>query len=39
MTFSWCDSYCKGTCDYDEYIAIQHVLNKLEGIMTAFNVA
>ena len=36
MTFSRCDSYRKDTCDYDECIAIQYVLNKLEGRMTAF---
>ena len=36
MTFSRCGSYRKDTCDYDEYIAIQNVLNKLEGRMTAF---
>ena len=39
MTFSGCGSYCKDTCNYDEYIAsynVQYVLNKLEGIMTAF---
>ena len=36
MTFSGCGSYCKGTCDYDGHKAIQYVLNKLEGIMTAF---
>ena len=29
MTFSRFGSYCKDTCDYDEYIAIQCVLNKL----------
>ena len=36
MTFSGCGSYRKDTYDYDEYIAIQYVLNKLEGRMTAF---
>ena len=37
MTFSGCVSYCKDTCDYDEYTAkVCNVLNKLEGIMTAF---
>ena len=37
MTFSGCDSHCKDTYDCDEYIASVHnVLNKLEGIMTAF---
>ena len=36
MTFSRCGSYRKGTCYYDEYKAIQSVLNKLEGRMIAF---
>ena len=36
MTFSRCGSNRKGTCYYDEYKAIQYVLNKLEGTMTAF---
>ena len=37
MTFSGCVSYCKDTCDYDECIAtVYNVLNKLEGIITAF---
>ena len=36
MTFSGCGSYHKDTYNYDEYIAIQYVFNKLEGIMTAF---
>ena len=36
MTFSGCGSYHKDTCYYDEYIAIQNVLDKLEGRMTAF---
>ena len=36
MTFSRYSSYCKDTCYYDEYIALQYVLNKLEGRMTAF---
>ena len=37
MKFSGCVSYCKDTCDYDEYIATEYnVLNKLEGIITAF---
>ena len=36
MPFSRCDSYRKDTCYYDEYIAIQYVLNKLEDRMTAF---
>ena len=36
MTFSGCGSYRKDTYDYDEYIAIQYVLNKLEGRMTEF---
>ena len=36
MKFSGCGSYRKDTCYYDEYKAIQCVLNKLEGRMTAF---
>ena len=36
MTFSGYDSYPKDTYDYDEYIAIQNMFNKLEGGMTAF---
>ena len=36
MKFSRCGSYRIDTCYYDEYIAIQYVLNKLEGKMTAF---
>ena len=36
MTFSWCDSYREETCYYDENIAMQSVLSKLEGGMTAF---
>ena len=36
MTFSGCVSYRQDTCYYDEYIAIQYVLDKLEGRMTAF---
>ena len=37
MKFSGYASYCKDTCDYDEYIAtVYNVLNKVEGIMTAF---
>ena len=37
MTFSGFGSYRKDTFDYDEYIAtVYNVLNKLEGIMTAF---
>ena len=37
MTFSGCVSYCKDTCDCDEYIAtVYNVLYKLEGIVTAF---
>ena len=37
MKFSGCVSYCKDTCDYHEYIAtVCNELNKLEGIMTAF---
>ena len=35
MTFSRCGSHLKDICYYDEYIAIQYVLNKLEGRMTA----
>ena len=36
MTFSRCGSYGKDTCYYDEYIAIQYVLNEFEGGMTTF---
>ena len=36
MTFSECGSYRKDNYDYDEYIAIKYVFNKLEGGMTAF---
>ena len=36
MKFSRCGSYRKDTSYYDEYIAIQYELNKLEGRMTAF---
>ena len=37
MKFSRCASYCKDTCDYDEYVVtVYNVLNKVEGIMTAF---
>ena len=37
MKFSGCVSYCKDTCHYHESIAtVYNVLNKLEGIMTAF---
>ena len=37
MTFSGCGSYGKDAYDYVEYsYSIQHVLNNLEGIMTAF---
>ena len=36
MAFSRCGSYREDTYYYDEYIAIQYVLNKLEGRMTAF---
>ena len=37
MTFSGCVSYCKDTCDYDEYVTtVYNVLHELEGIMTAF---
>ena len=39
MTFSGCGSYHKDTCDYDEYIAIQYVFNKLEGGMTALKIS
>ena len=35
MTFSGCSSYHEDTNAYDEYIAIQYVLNKFEGGMTA----
>ena len=31
MIFSGCGSHRKDTCYYDEYIAIQYVLNKLEA--------
>ena len=37
MKFSGRVSYCKDICDYDEHIAtVYNVLNKVEGIMTAF---
>ena len=36
MTFSGRGSYHQDTDYYDEYIAIQCVLNKLEGRITAF---
>ena len=37
MTFSGCVSYCKDTCDYNEYFAsVYNVLDKLVGIMSAF---
>ena len=36
MTFSRCGSYPKDTCYYDEYIAIQYALSKLEGRKTVF---
>ena len=39
MTFSGCGSCHKETCNYDEYIVTVYsiyVLNKLDGIMTAF---
>ena len=37
MKLSGCVSYCRDTCDYDEYIAIVYnVLNKDESIMTEF---
>ena len=35
MTFSGCGSYRKDSYAYDEYIAIQYVLDKLESRMTA----
>ena len=31
MTFSGCGSYRKDSYDYDEYIALQYVLDKLES--------
>ena len=36
MTFSVCSSYRKDFSDYDEYIAVQHVLDKFEDRMVAF---
>ena len=36
MQFSGYFSNLKDTYDYDEYIAIQYVFDKLEGGMTAF---
>ena len=36
MKFSRCGFYRQDTCYYDEYIAIQYVLNKVEGRVTAF---
>ena len=36
MKFSRCGSYRKGNCYFDEFVAIQYLLNKLEGRMTAF---
>ena len=36
MTSSGCGSYRKDTCYYEEYIAIQYVLNKSESRMIAF---
>ena len=36
MTFSRCGSSREDSCYYGEYIAIQYVLNKLEGKMTEF---
>ena len=36
MTFSSWSSYRIGTYCYDEYLAIQYVLNKLEGRITVF---
>ena len=34
MTFSGCSSDHKDTNYYDEYVAILHVFNKIEGGMT-----
>ena len=36
MTFSGCGSYRRDTSNYDEYIAIRYVFDKLEGGMAAF---
>ena len=36
MVLSRCGSYRRDICYYDEYKAIQYVLNKLEVRMTAF---
>ena len=36
MTFSGFGSYRKDSYDYDEYIAVQYVLDKLESRMIAF---
>ena len=36
MRFSRCGSCRKDTCCYDEYIATQYVLSKLEGRTTVF---
>ena len=36
MKFSGCGSYRKDSYDYDEYIAVKYVLDKLEIRMTAF---
>ena len=36
MTFSGCVSYCKDNCEYDEYIAVQYMSNKLEGRTITF---
>ena len=36
MGLSRCGSYRRDICYYDEYIAIQYMLNKFEGRMTAF---
>ena len=35
MTFSGCDSYRKDSYDYNEYITVQYVLDKLEIRMIA----
>ena len=37
MALSDCGSYRKATYDYDEYIAIHYVFNKLESGKTAFD--
>ena len=38
MAFSGCGSYRKDSYDYHEYIAVQYVLNKLEGRMIALDI-